>query len=74
MKAMSSNNVYTMLYSHPTLVETQAFLAAPLFVVCEVLFDFGYKKGMQQRVKINAAASIAEFRMSKLAKAAIKKN
>jgi len=52
----------------------QAVLAAPLFVVCEVLFEFGYKEGMQQRIRINAAASIAEFRMAKLAKAAVKKD
>lgn len=66
--------VSNALCQHPTLVKSQAFLAAPLFVVCEVLFDVGYKKDMQQRIKINAAASIAEFRMSSLTKAAVKKD
>eukprot|EP00903_Cladosiphon_okamuranus_P016058 g14825.t1 len=54
----------------PALLDNlfQAFLAAPLFVVCEMLFEFGYRKSLHQRVRINAAANIAEFRMAKLAK------
>ncbi|CAN0188203.1 unnamed protein product [Ectocarpus sp. 12 AP-2014] len=58
----------------PALLDNlfQAFLASPLFVVCEVLFDLGYKKDLQKRMKIKADANIAEFRASKAA--AIKKD
>ncbi|CAN0121569.1 unnamed protein product [Pylaiella littoralis] len=60
----------------PALLDNlfQAFLAAPLFVVCEVLFDLGYKKNMQQRIKIKRDANIAEFRASKTVKGAVKKD
>lgn len=45
-------------------------MASPLFVVCEVLFDLGYKKEMQQRIKIKRDANIAEFHAAKRAAAA----
>lgn len=47
-------------------------MASPLFVVCEVLFDLGYKKDLQKRMKIKSDANIAEFRASKAA--AVKKD
>ena len=74
--AKARNHFFLNLCPRETIVfpTQQAFLAAPLFVVCEVLFEFGYKKTMQQRIRINAAASIAQFRMAKLAKATVKKD
>ena len=47
----------------------QAFLAAPLFVLCEVLFEFGYKADMQKRIKANALLNIQEYHAANARKA-----
>jgi len=40
----------------------QAFLMAPLFVVLEVLFMFGYRPDLQKRVEPVIAANVREFK------------
>ena len=48
----------------------QALLAAPLFVLCEVLFEFRYKADMQKRVKAKALLNIQEYHASNARKTA----
>ena len=58
----------------PYLFRCQAFLAAPLFVLCEVLFEFGYKKDMQKRMKAKALLNVQEFQATKSRQAAEKRD
>eukprot|EP00904_Undaria_pinnatifida_P011059 jgi/Undpi1/7083/HiC_scaffold_22.g09557.m1 len=60
----------------PALLDNlfQAFLAAPLFVLCEVLFEFGYKKDMQKRMKAKALLNVQEFQATKSRQAAEKRD
>ena len=44
----------------PPPVRCQAVLAAPLFVLCEVLFEFGYKADMQKRIKAKVLLNLQE--------------
>lgn len=43
----------------------KAFLASPLFVLLEVLFDLGYKKDMHKRVQEQVNLNIAEYQATK---------
>lgn len=49
---------------------TQAFLMAPIFVLLEFFFRFGYRREMRERVSTKVALNIAEFRQASKAKAA----
>lgn len=49
-------------------------MAAPLFVFCEVLFELGYKKDMQKRMKAKALLNVQEFQAAKMRRAAEKRD
>ncbi|CAN0337616.1 unnamed protein product [Laminaria digitata] len=51
----------------PALLDNlfHAFLAAPLFVFCEVLFEFGYKADMQKRINAKVLLNLQEFQAAK---------
>lgn len=40
----------------------QAFVMAPLFVLLEVFFFFGYRKGFQQKMWARVEVEIGKFR------------
>merc|ERR1712141_967698 len=48
----------------PALIDSwdQAFLTAPLFVLLEVLFFFGYRKEFHDRIMIQVEKNIKEFK------------
>lgn len=54
----------------PALLDnlTQALFLAPLFVWLELLFSFGYRKELQDRVEKQVKVNIAKFRAEKSAK------
>lgn len=54
----------------PALLDnlTQALFLAPLFVWLELLFFFGYRKELQDRVEKQVKVNIAKFRAEKSAK------
>lgn len=54
----------------PALLDNlmQALLLAPLFVWLELLFFFGYRKELQQRVEKQVEKNIAKFRAEKAQK------
>ncbi|KUI66969.1 hypothetical protein VM1G_02004 [Cytospora mali] len=54
----------------PALLDnlTQALLLAPLFVWLELLFYFGYRKELQERVEKQVVKNIAKFRAEKASK------
>lgn len=54
----------------PALLDNlfQAFIMAPLFVVMEVLFMFGYKKEFRERVQLKVDKNIKEYRAGKAKK------
>lgn len=54
----------------PALLDnlTQALLLAPLFVWLEILFAFGYRKELQQRVGKQVAKNITQYREEKAQK------
>lgn len=52
----------------------QALLAAPLFVLCEVLFELGYRPKLHKRIKARAHQNIGAFRAAKIRKDAGKTN
>ena len=56
----------------PALLDNlvQALVMAPLFVVLEILFMFGYKADLHKRVNNIAKKNIAEFRLSQAKKGA----
>lgn len=61
---------FFVLFFSEILELVQAFLAAPLFVLCEVLFEFRYKADMQKRVKAKALLNIQEYHASNARRAA----
>lgn len=54
----------------PALLDnlTQALFLAPLFVWLELLFYFGYRKELQERVNEKVAKNVAEFKAQKVKK------
>lgn len=53
----------------PALLDNlaQAFLMAPLFVLLEVLFHFGYRQDFQKKMRSRVGVEITKFRKSKAA-------
>ena len=51
----------------PALLDNlvQAFLLAPLFVWMEILFFFGYRPELKQRMESNVEKEIQKFRLEK---------
>lgn len=51
----------------PALLDNllQAIFMAPLFVLMEVMFKFGYRKDFQQHIKGRVEAAVLEFKRSK---------
>jgi len=60
----------------PALLDNifQAFFLAPLFVWLEILFAFGYRPGLKNRVEKMVQEDVAKYRQSKSAKANGKAN
>ncbi|CAM9270446.1 unnamed protein product [Ascophyllum nodosum] len=60
----------------PALVDNlfQAFLAAPLFVLCEILFELGYKPEMHRRIQARAALNSGGFQVADTVKKTVKEN
>lgn len=54
----------------PALLDnlTQALFLAPLFVWLELLFHFGYRKELQERVNEKVAKNVADFKAQKAKK------
>lgn len=69
----SRGPLFFFFFLSEILESVQALLAAPLFVLCEVLFEFRYKADMQKRVKAKALLNIQEYHASNARKAEGKK-
>ena len=59
-------SIFSILYTGraPALIDSwdQAFLTAPLFVLLEVMFFFGYRKEFHDRIMVQVEKNIKEFK------------
>ncbi|CAM9270365.1 unnamed protein product [Ascophyllum nodosum] len=60
----------------PALVDNlfRALLAAPLFVLCEILFELGYKPEMHKRIQARAGLNRGAFEVADTVEKTVKAN
>ena len=64
---MCISTIFFILGRAPALIDSwdQAFLTAPLFVLMEIMFFFGYRKEFYAEIMQEVEANVASFKENK---------